>query len=221
MTLTLSSLMFAGCNSTSSISTILPSEVVSKVVESNKSITKSYSEFQVKHYEKDKLITTVECKEWYLNDNGINKRKLEQDSKEQGKVTSVFDGKQLKMYLEKENLVTVMNIDAKDLPAQGGQKERLMNFMEGLKETHDITQAGDETINGIKTDHIVAEPKKKDSLIGHIEYYINKANWGVVKSVTTVGDTKMEVEFKKCDTNADINENIFKLEYPSSAKIED
>jgi outer membrane lipoprotein-sorting protein len=217
MILSLVGMMFTGCNSNN---TILPSDIIQKVVETNKSVTKSYCEFQVKYYEKDKLTSTVQCKEWQIIDSNTNKRKLEQDSKEQGKVTSVFDGKTLKLYSEKENQVIVMNIDAKDIAAQGGQKERLMNFMEGLKETHDIKQAGDATINGIKTYHVVAEPKKKDGLIGHIDYYIDKSNWGVVKNITTVGDIKTEMEIKKYDTKIVINEDTFKLDYPSSAKID-
>jgi outer membrane lipoprotein-sorting protein len=214
----IASILLGGCQNQV---TILPGDIVAKAIESDKNISKMYSEFHINTYENNVLKEVLKCKQCDMNSNGIMKKRLEMDSSVEGNVITVNDGVMLKSYSKKENQVVLLNISKLGLGAAVGQKEQFMKFMEQMQKTHKITNKGEARMNGFDTYHILAEPNEKNSLMGITNCYIDKENWIVIKTTSEMGNTRTEVEYTKIDMNPTINEELFRLDYPKTAKIMD
>ena len=193
-----------------------PSQAFSKVIGASKGISKSYNEYDVKLYTNNSLTSDIKYKKWDFKDNGVRKMRMEAISQTEGKATSVYDGKTLKTYSEKENIVMITDMPAAQYAANEDQTSKLAEY---AGKAYDTSKSKEETINGVKVYHIIAKAKSKKALIGSIEYYIDENNWLPVRVITTVGSTKTDVAYTKRDSKMDINADILKLEYPKDAQV--
>ena len=140
--------------------TITPSHAFTKVIKASSSLNNSYNEYDMKLYTNNSLTSDIQYKKWDFKDNGVRKMRMEATSKTEGKATSVYDGKTLKTYSEKENAVMTMDMPAAQYVAQEDQNSKLVEY---AGKAYDTSKSKEETINGVEIYHIIAKAKSKKS----------------------------------------------------------
>jgi len=93
----------------------------------------------------------------------------------------------------------------------------LLNF---VKDSHDISIAGEEKIAGREAYHITAKAQKKNTLLGDIEVWIDKKTWLTLKTITTNAGNVTQQEYTKLEVNKKIDDAMFAFDIPKGATIE-
>lgn len=205
--------LLAGCSGDLNMST---DEIISNVLAADKELTSYYAEGEMKYFEGDKEKGTHLTKE-YIGQDG--KRKIVMiDQKTKDETVSLNDGKEIITYDEKENKAYTMDVGSLDFPERT-QREQLITLIEGVKETHDYEIIGEEKVNGFLTHHIKLKPKKEKSLLGEMEFWVDQKTWFFVKSVSSVGENRTEMTYKKLDTSPKFTDDTFTIQLPKDVEM--
>lgn len=211
--------MLTGCSLKKN--TILPEQIVSKTLNEKSDSRPYYAEGDIKEYEDDKVTETIDYKEWNDESDKYPKRRLEMVSNKEGKIISTNYHNQLILYMEKSNKVMkIDSIKSNDNNAKS-YKDQFVDQLGLVIKDHDIKLIGEEVVNGFKTYHIKALPKKKNSIIGEVNYWIEKDNCFVVKCTSENGNIKTETEYKKCEFRQPFEDKIFVLTLPKDVQFID
>lgn len=189
-----------------------PEEVINKALEAEKEITAYQAEGYIKVYEGDKLIENSTFKE-FSDPSGP---KMRMETQEGEGVTSIVvnDGKEVVVYMsDRDEAYTIEASESNDMNS-ATNRELLLNLLEQVRESHTIETAGNEELAGVEVIHIVAAPKEKNTLLGHIEMWVDQKTWQVMKSLNVTGDIKSEMEYTSFDRSPVFDENTFVLELP-------
>ncbi|KEI02844.1 LolA family protein [Clostridium botulinum] len=214
------SIFFTGCDSKSSI---IPEDIITNVVNLNKEVKYFYGESKTENYKKDKKISTINIKEWSIPGNKVRREVINVgDSGKIDKAIMTCDGKKMIIYTKAlDSYMESTNI-AKDDFISRSPKKVAMDEIANITKTHTIEVKGEEEVNGRKTYHLYAKPKKgqeNKSLFGDVNYWIDKENWFVVKSECVSGDMRTISEYTNVNLKLEINESIFTQKIPNGAKV--
>lgn len=215
----LTACLFGGCNGLKK-DTIIPGDVISKAMTAYEKPKSYYGEAKMDMSENGKTTMNSTIKEWTDNSKNKIRRRVEVNSKEEGKVVSTNDGSKMLIYMEKQK--KAMTMKSGDEVSENGvdYKSQLMKELNGISKTHTLIYKGEETVNGFKTYHILAKPKQEKSLIGEVNYWIDKDNWFVVKNTSENANSKSSVEYIKLDFSPKFDDSLFTQKLPSDVKIE-
>ena len=203
-------------------SSSLPEDFVCEVISKAKDINSYYAEAKITTYKDTEAWEENILKEWVSLVNGKRKRRAEISSEQNGTTILINDGNRFIEYHEKEKQALVSDVLAKyDAIFGRTPKARAIKTLEGLYETHDIENLGQEEISGIKTHHIKAVPKKDDSPIDIKEYWIDKETCLLAKTVTHSGNTRYEEEYTTIDYLTKIDDGLFMQQLPEDVKVRD
>ncbi|KNF08192.1 hypothetical protein CLPU_9c00880 [Gottschalkia purinilytica] len=210
--------VLVGCNGKDV--SLLPESIVANAIEADNNIKSYYAEGEMRIYENNKITEEVKLKEWSSSENGKIKKRSETNSKDGSSAVVVNDGDMFIVHDKKENKVfSSKNLNDMSLISMT-PKDQFKKTLETLKESHNISNLGEEKINNIKTYHLKLEPKDKDNILGEQELWINMENWFVIKCISYSGNIKTEFEYTKLDFSPKFDENTFKYDIPSDAKVE-
>lgn len=206
-------IILASCSSIKS--SFSPEQVISNALNESENVSQSYNAKAVMiTYENGEIVDETHVKEWIAKDGRI---RIESETSNDEKIIAVNNGVEVLTYIvnEKEVLVTdeqeLLELNAPSL------KEQAMHLLEIIYETHDVEVKGEDEIAGRKTFHIKARPKES-SLYGEQEFWIDKQNWMILKSVATFGDSRLETVYKEIDFSDQFGDDIFQIDLPDDVK---
>ncbi|MFJ5763763.1 outer membrane lipoprotein carrier protein LolA [Lysinibacillus sp. NPDC093210] len=199
-----------GCNSEASYS---PQEIIDQALQETKELESYYGEYTMDIDEAG--VATV--KEWMKD----GKRRIEM-TVEDDHVIAVNDGKQITTFNKKENKASIMTFENGELEELMGKsaKDSAQVLLNIVKDSHDISIAGEEKIAGRDAYHITAKAKKKNTLLGDIEVWIDKKTWLTLKTITTNAGNVTQQEYTKLEVNKKIDDALFAFEIPKGATVE-
>lgn len=169
--------------------------------------------------EEGEEIETFQMKEWRDNEGKI-RIETESDNKKDQAI-AVNDGKSVTMYHPDKNEAIVVDDEEILEYNQPSPKEQIDMLLDTVKDTHDISVEGEEEIVGRQTVHLIATPKEEGTLFGKQEFWIDKENWFVLKSVSMTGNQETETIYTKIDFDVDIPADKFNLDLPEDVDIVD
>lgn len=209
---------FAGCSSDGN--QFAPEDVLTNALKQHNEVPFSYySEVELKNYENEALVDHYFLKEWVDKDG---KRRMEAEASDGGeKSIAVYDGHTLISYEPEENRAFVVEGEESLALNQISPRQVAEQLLNMVKDTHEITLRGEETVAGRDTYRIQAEAKDQGALWGDQEVWIDKENWMVLKLVIHTGNTMIEMEYTKVELNSDISPDLFKLELPEDVQLMD
>lgn len=213
------SILVSGCAETSPAGST-PAEVVSNVLESQKSIGSYYAESTMGIYENDKLTREAAIKEWQDLENG--RRRIEMTSN--GHVSAaVNNGKQMLSYDEESN--TAYSFDVTD-DLEGlssvSPRDQLMNLLKNMEKTHTYEVVGQEEVLGTDAYHVkvTAKENAKEALFQNMEFWVDAKTWFILKSSSTFGDVRTDTEYTKLDFSPEFKADTFQLKIPDGVKVQ-
>lgn len=212
--------LFGGCGFISK-DTVIPGEIITKAMNAYKKPTSYYGEAKMQIIDDKNKTDATTIKEWVDYSNGKMKRRSEIDSQTSGKTISTSDGSKLLIYMEKSKKAMSMKVDWNQQGNASDYKEQLMKELNTITKTHELSYKGEETINGFKTYHLYAKPKKSNNLIGEVNYWIDEDNWFVIKNSSENSNFKTNMEYTKLDFSPKLQSSLFTQNLPSDVKIED
>ncbi|MFJ7406246.1 MULTISPECIES: outer membrane lipoprotein carrier protein LolA [unclassified Lysinibacillus] len=199
-----------GCNSEASYS---PQEIIDQALQETKELESYYGEYTMDIDETG--VATV--KEWMKD----GKRRIEM-TVDDDHVIAVNDGKQITTFSKKENKASIMTFENGELEELMGKsaKDSAQVLLNIVKDSHDISIAGEEKIAGRDAYHITAKAQKKNTLLGDIEVWIDKKTWLTLKTITTNAGNVTQQEYTKLEVNKKIDDALFAFDIPKGATIE-
>ncbi len=208
--ITLMTLSLVGCNSETSYS---PQEIIDQSLQETQELASYYGEYTLDIDESG----VANVKEWMKD----GKRRIEM-SVDGDHVIAVNDGKQIISYSKKENKATIISFENGELGDFMGQsaKDSAQVLLNLVKDSHDITIAGEESIAGRDTYHITAKAQKKNTLLGDVEVWIDKKTWLTLKTITTNAGNVTTQEYSKLDVNKKMEDKLFTFDIPKDATVE-
>lgn len=206
----LMTISLVGCNSEASYS---PQEIIDQALQETKELESYYGEYTMDIDETG----GATVKEWMKD----GKRRIEM-SVDDDHVIAVNDGKQITTFSKKENKASIMTFENGELEELMGKspKDSAQVLLNIVKDSHDISIAGEEKIAGRDAYHITAKAKKKNTLLGDIEVWIDKKTWLTLKTITTNAGNVTQQEYTKLEVNKKIDDALFAFEIPKGATIE-
>lgn len=213
-----SSFLLAGCESPL-VKTLLPEEIVEAAIDTNEKEEDYYIKSNMRVFENGELVEEMLTEEWRANIDGEVKRRTEIVSEDEGKMISLINEKEIKVYQEDSNEVfTLANEMGESSNLNKSVKEKTMNELDMAKRMYEIDNLGEETVNGRETYHLKGQPMEKSSLLGDYEAWIDKENWVLVKSINKSGDIEAVTENIEVDFSPKIDKSIFDLDMPEDVK---
>lgn len=196
----------AGCSeATNTMSN--PEEIVAMAVDKQEDLKRYYAEAKVIVHEKDQKIEDSVMKEWYDESGAKRRIEVEVTGAAPEKQTVINDGTQIILYTKGAKEAYTTKTD--DFPMTMSQRDQALKTLEMLRKTHEIDIAGEEKILGRNTYHIVASPKKKNSLFGELEMWIDQKTWYTLKTISKTGDMEIVQETTSIDFNPSFEKGIF------------
>lgn len=207
LTLTLA---LGACGETEKFS---PQEILNQAMEETSELSSYYAEYKMK-VDNEGSFT---AKEWQHNGK-VRIEMLESTNEES---ITVNNGKTVTLYNKTLNSGSTYSVtdDAEGF-VRPTLKEQAMQTLELVKDTHNITVGDSKKIAGRDTYHLIAKAKEKGSLIGDVEVWIDKKTWMTLKTVSITEDMKLTMEYTKFEPTAKIEDDLFKLDLPKDATIE-
>ncbi|MBM4765195.1 outer membrane lipoprotein carrier protein LolA [Bacillus sp. B15-48] len=206
-----------GCSS-DSVNQFTPEQVISNALEEPEGLGTYYAEAAMTTKEQGVEAEKLVLKEWVSKEG---KRRTETENADGSNVNiAVNDGTKLISYqpeinkafvIESEDLFPLNNVSPKE------QAEQLLKL---TRDTHEVTLNGEEEIAGRMAYHIIAKAEAENSLFGDQELWIDKENWFVLKIYSKSGNSEVEMVYTKIEFDADIADDIFALQLPEDAEIE-
>lgn len=201
--------------------TIIPEELITNVMKASEKPKSFYGEMKMQVYDNGSLQEDFTMKEWVDNSSSKIKRRLENESKGEGKVVTTNDGDKIISYMEKDKKALTIKVDNELSSNYLNYKDQLIRDLGNISKTHELTFKNEENVNGFKTYHLSAKPKDKNSIRGNEDYWIDKEHWFLIKVTSEMGNNKTNMEYTKVDFSPKLNENLFIQNLPSDVKIED
>jgi outer membrane lipoprotein-sorting protein len=215
----LSIAMFTGCSGLSE-DTIIPSDIINNVLNSYENSKSYFSEATMKLYEKGELVEELTMKDWTDNSEGLIKKRIESKSSESGNMITTNNGKEVFIYMEKENRAMRMTVETPIDGNVGDYKEQFLKSLSAISKSHEIVYVDEEVVNDFKTIHLRAKSKKSNSLIGDMDYWIDKDTWFMVKATSENGDIKSEIIYTKLEFAEKFDDDLFTQIIPEGVEIE-
>ncbi|WP_226666491.1 LolA family protein [Metabacillus litoralis] len=205
--------LLAGCSEDVEASS---GDIVLNVLESGKEVTDYYGKATLKMYSEDVETENLVIEE-YVAKNG-QRKVITTDLNNKKKAFAYNTGDELITFDESTQQAIKIDLSDEDLQTNHTQKEQLINILEGMKNSHTYKVVGEEKINGVNTYHLKATPKTSDSIIGTMEFWVDKKTWFMMKTVTTSGDMISEIVYEKVDTSPNFSDETFKVNLPEGIK---
>lgn len=159
---------------------------------------------------------TLYAKEWRKNGNV----RIEIESEDQQDKSITILKEETLMYYDVNQNQLMLFEDPELLEAsQFSFKEQAEYVLDLVRETHDVSIEGEETIVGRDAYHIVAKEKDQQSLLGDQEIWIDKETWLVLKMISILGDSQSESYYTFLDFNAKIPDDVFELDLPDDVDV--
>ena len=205
-------LLAAGCTKQA----VLVDNIVGKVLEENNNIGKLYIEAESIAYLDNKMHYRSEMK--IYQDYAMEKTKSETTI--DGHTTHMLsEGDKMTMYNELTNQVTVMHQKGLAGIQYANPKDSFMGILSSYEEAFDISNLGQEKINGHDVYHMKITPKDPQGFHGPMESWIDTKNYRVVKYIINFGNMRTETTFTKYDLNPKFDESVFELQIPEDANV--
>lgn len=132
----------------------------------------------------------------------------------------VNDGKTLITFYQSSNEAFRMDLNGgKTPPASMTHTEIGTGILEGFKDMYEYEVTGKEKIHGFDSYHLKALVKKKNGILGDMDFWVDSKTWFVVKSIAPFGDNVSEMEYKKIDFSPKFPADTFVLNLPSNVEI--
>ncbi|MTK11925.1 MAG: hypothetical protein F8N39_07510 [Clostridiaceae bacterium] len=210
--------LFVGCNLRKN--TIIPEDVVAKVVKASEKPKSYYGESKLDIYENGNLKESGIYKEWVDNSSSKIKRRSEIETKADGKVITTNDGDKITIYMEKDKKALTSKVSDDLSGLNSNYKDQFIKQLGIISKTHELTFKGEEIVKSMKTYHILAKPKEKNSLMGNQEFWIEEENWFVIKSSSESNNMRIDQEYTKLDFSPKLDNSLFVQKLSSDVKIE-
>lgn len=205
--------LMAGCSETSDYS---PEQMINNALDEKE--TESYvGEATTTVSESGDIIETMIMKEWHSHDGKI-RVEIENEAEEE-KSISVNDGQKITTYDEQQNQAIIIDDEEILEFNQPSPKKQVDFILDMIRDTHEITGKGEEEVAGRTTYHLVATPKKDNTLLGKQEMWIDKENWIALKMISSSGNQKTEVVYNTIEFGANISEDLFVLDLPGDVDV--
>ena len=189
-----------------------PQEIFNNAIQDTTDLPSYYAEFNMDFGDG----TIVTAKQWKKH----TKNYLEVEDNNNSKTILLNDGNQMISYLPDEKTATIFDLSTGEeefiMPTL---KEQVMNMYEFIKDSHEITIGEDEKIAGHDTYHLIAKAKKKGTLMGDMEIWVDKKTWMPLKTTSISGDMTSTTEYTKYEPNAKIEDSVFVLDFPEDVTI--
>ena len=158
-------LSLGACNNTEDYS---PQEILNQAMQETSEITSYYGEYKMDLTGEESMIG----KQWEKN----GKTRIETTEANGDETFVINDGKSLTSYNKTTNSGFILKFDENDPEGfiKPTLKEQAQKTLELVKNSHDISVGKDEKIAGHDTYHLIAKAKKKNSLIGDMEVWVDK-----------------------------------------------
>ncbi len=200
-----------GCNTEASYS---PQEIIDQALQETKEPLTYYGEYTMDMGEAG---GKAQIKEWTKD----GKRRIEIIGENGENSIAVNDGSQIITYDVKANKALKMDISKDALNAFPSPREQAETLFNLVKDTHDISIAGEEKIAGRDTYKLVAKVKKDDTLFGDMEVWVDKKTWLTLKMTMNSAGNKTTTEYTKMDESAKIDDTQFTIDLPKDVKVEE
>lgn len=206
------SLTLAGCSDKESHS---PQEILNGAMQETSELSSYYGEYTLTMNDGTEMLT----KHWQRD----GKVRIDMVDGNGEQSITVNDGGDLTTYTESTNTAQVFNLadDGMESFVQPTLREQALNLLEMVKDSHTLSVGEDEKIAGYDTYHLVATAKEPGSLMGDIEVWVDKKTWMTLKMVSGSGELQMTIEYTKFEPNAEINNDVFVLDLPEDAIIQE
>lgn len=193
-------------------------EIITNMIESNDEIYKYYAEGKIVIYEGDDVKEESNFKE-FVNDDGRRKIEIKDVVNNNYNVTVRME-KEIITYDENSNTAIKIDFEAHEDSHSLTQREQITNLLQITKETHEQKVVGEEKINGFDTFHLVLTAKDNNSLLGNLEFWVDKKTWFIIKSKNVFGDSRTETKYTKIDFDPSFSDETFTIVLPEDVKIE-
>ncbi|MGA3677797.1 LolA family protein [Lysinibacillus agricola] len=200
-----------GCNTEASYS---PQEIIDQALQETKEPLTYYGEYTMDMGEAG---GKAQIKEWTKD----GKRRIEIIGENGENSISVNDGSQIITYDVKANKAFKMDISKDALNMFQSPREQAEALFNLVKDTHEISMAGEEKIAGRDTYKLVAKAKKDNTLFGDMEVWVDKKTWLTLKMTMTNAGNKTTTEFTKLDDRAKIDDAQFTIDLPKDVEAEE
>ncbi|SDY28779.1 hypothetical protein SAMN05421736_101868 [Evansella caseinilytica] len=205
----------AGCSSQITASA---DEIVENVLTSGKDTEAYYAEGEMHFYHDDEVLESYQFQEYIASDGSRKTTMI--DLIGDNETITVRKDNELISYDQESGTAYTLDQTAMDLPHSLTQREQLAMILEAVKGTHQQEIAGEETISGIETYHIVLKADSPNSILGDMELWVDPKTWFTMKAVSVSGDVRSEVFYTSVDFSPDFSEATFALELPDDVKLE-
>lgn len=193
-------------------------EIITNMIESNDEIYEYYAEGKLIVYEGDDVKEESSFKE-YVNEDG--QRKIEMnDLINNNYIVTVRTENEIITYDQNSNTAFKIDFQSHEEPQSLTQREQITSLIQITKDTHDQKVVGEEKMNGFDTFHLVLTAKEKNTLLGNLEFWVDKKTWFIVKSKNIFGDTHTETMYTKIDLEPSFPEETFTIDLPNDVKVE-
>ncbi|MEH7383532.1 hypothetical protein V7138_23945 [Bacillus sp. JJ1533] len=193
-------------------------EIVTKVLSAKENKLSYYGEGDIKLTSNGEITENASFKE-YAADDG--KRKIITTGLTSDLESyALNDGKQVISYEKGSETAFSIDLTEESMPLlDASPKEQLMTMLDAIKKTHKYEIMGEEKIIDLNVYHIKATPNKDSNLFGEVELWVDQKTWFVVKSISVVGETKSEFEYKVLDFSPNFEKDTFTLDIPKNVTI--
>lgn len=203
------SLMLGACSATEDFT---PQEILNNAMQETSDLNSFYAEYTTEFEDG----TAMTAKQW--SKNGKGRVEIVDENGEES--VAVNDGKQVISYTSSEKTATAFDLGAgADTMMQPSLKDQMVNIYNMIKDTHEITFGDDSKVAGHDTYHLIAKAKEKDTLLGDMEFWIDKKTWMPLKTITKGADVTSTTEYTKYEPNTKIDDAMFTFELPEGVEL--
>lgn len=197
-----------------------PEQVVQNALKEVTSPGAYYSESETIYRAKGEDTEHFISKEWHGNDGQI---RIESASTTgEHKMIVVNNGTTVTMHDMDKNQAMIYEDDPESPSmTRPSLKEQANILLKMIEDTHTLAVEGEEKIADRASYHLVAKPKKENTLLGNMELWIDKENWMVLKIISKSGDSSLETVYTKIELDIDIPSEKFTLELPEDIDMLD
>ncbi len=204
----------SGCSDEVSASS---EEIMMNALESSKEVKEYYGEATLNISMDSEESANITMEE-YVDKTG--KRKIITRDEQENTTYTLNTGEEIITYDEKMKQAFSINIQQDELPSSMSPKDQVRTLLNGLSETHSIEVVGEEEISGRETFHLKASPKKDDSLLGKMEFWVDKKSWFTLKSISYSGNSRTEIIYDKINFDPSFSKDTFTLDIPKDIEVE-
>ncbi|MED4532996.1 hypothetical protein ABET51_16785 [Metabacillus fastidiosus] len=192
-------------------------EIMTNILSTSKEFQAYYAESEIKTFQNGKETDSITMKE-YVNNEG-KKKVITKNAKTNQEAIAFNDGKQLLSYETGSKEAISLNVEDVDLPVYQTHKEQFINMLENMKNSHKKEVISEEKILNFDTYHLKLTAKKKNSILGDMEFWVDQKSWFIVKSSFINAEIRVDTEYKKVDFNPVFEKDTFAIDLPEDVVI--